>query len=109
MEGDDPPDEVPPSGVPVGFPPHLLLAARRAVRGDVLAEAEAVVARAAEAIPFGKEAVSLADALRERGPVAVGVGVAAGFAIRQVAKRLGRGGGFSFPSVLDPSLPFGRP
>ncbi len=107
QEEGEPPDDVPPIGVPTGSPPALLLAARRGVVGDVLAQAEEVVAAAAEAIPVGvgKDVLSLAEHLRERGPVAVGVSVAAGLALRAVANRISRGGfgGFSFPSVFDPA------
>lgn len=113
VEGDDPPDDVPPVGVPVGTPPHLLLASRRARVSDVLAEAEEVVARAAESIPVavGSEVRSLAERLRVPGPVAAVTGAAAAFAIRQVGKRIAArggfaGGGFSFPSVFDPAKAF---
>ncbi len=114
-EEGEPPDDIPPIGVPVGGPPALLLAARRARVGDVLAQAEEIVARAAEAIPVavGNEVESLANRLRVPGAISVGAGVAAGFAVRQVAKRLaqraGFSGGFNFPSVLDPAKAFRRP
>ena len=62
-------------------------------------EAEEIVSRAAEAIPVGDR--SLGSRLRERGPVAIGAGAAAGLAIRAVAKGFA-GGGFHFPRVFDP-------
>lgn len=67
----------------------------------VLAEAEEIVTRAAEAIPLRGR--SLAQTLRDRGPLAVGVGAAAGVAIRAVAKGFA-GGGFNFPSIFDPKV-----
>ncbi len=119
VEGDDPPDDVPPVGVPVGTPPHLLLASRRARVSDVLGQAEEIVARAAESIPvvIGSEVKSLAERLGVPGAVAGATGAAAAFAIRQVGKRIAAkggfggfaGGGFSFPSVFDPAKAFRSP
>lgn len=103
-------------------PEHVLFAIARAReersldRFNVLAQAEEVVAAAApaigipieepEALPEGVPVSgrSLAEGLREEGPVAVGVGVAAGLAIRAVAKGFA-GGGFHFPQVFDPFTP----
>lgn len=70
-------------------------------KAALLAEAEEIVSRAAEAIPIGGR--TLGELLRERGPLAVGVGAAAGVAIRAVAKGFA-GGGFHFPAV-NPGLP----
>jgi len=107
-EDHDDDQDVVPVAQPVGAPksPKLLLAARaKAVvdqgKAALLAEAEEIVTRAAEAIPL-VEGRSLAKALRERGPLAVGVGAAAGLAIRAVAKGFA-GGGFHFPQVFDPA------
>lgn len=109
IEGDDPPDQTPPVGVPLHF-----LAAKRAAELNVLAQAEEVASRAAEAIPVFLEgkAISLAERLGAPGAVAVGTGVAAGFAVRQIAKQIrqrGGFGGFSFPSVFDPAKAFRPP
>jgi len=76
----------------------------------VMEIAEDVVSRAADAIPVfeGKETRSLGERLRVPGAVGVGVGVAAGFAVREVARR-GSFGGFQFPSVFDPDKAFRFP
>lgn len=96
---------------------NLAVARSRAQRDmrqqSVLAEAEEIVSRAAEAIPLvpavpegaGRPLPapvyrSIGQALRERGPVAVGTGVAAGLAIRAVARGFA-GGGLHFPQVFD--------
>ena len=68
----------------------------------LLAEAEDIVTKAAEAVPGVRAGYSLADDLRRRGPAAVGLGAAAGIAIRAVAKGVA-GGGFHFPQVFDPA------
>ncbi len=95
----DPPDDAPDVPGDARRPaPKFVTPARR--RSKVLAEAEAVVAAYPERVPVGKGR-TLRDGLKY--PVAVGVGVAAGAAIRAVA-RSGRGGGFKFPSVLDPKV-----
>ncbi len=116
IEGDDPPDDVPPTGVQVPrVPPLQLLAAKRARELNVLSQAEEIASRAAEAIPVFVEGQvqSLAERLGVPGALAVGTGVAAGFAVRQIAKQIrqrgGFGGGFNFPSVLDPAKAFRLP
>ncbi len=115
IDAGDPPDDVPRVGVPADqVPPLVLLAARQARGGGVLAQAEAVVAEAAESIPVGVGSAtrSLADSLGVPGIVGVGAGAAAAFAVRQVAKRIqarGGGGGLHFPSVLDPARAFRVP
>lgn len=114
VEEGDPPDDVPPIGVPTGSPPLLLMAGRRARVSNVLAEAEEIVARAAEAIPVGvgREVASLAERLRLPGAVSAGAGVAAAFAVRQVAKKIRARGGFGglhFPAKFDPLNPLRVP
>lgn len=119
MEEDRVPQEDPDESVPV----HTFVVPARARAGRdrqqdlaldlLLAEAEEIVTRAAEAIPLepvGQPAlpagrpVSLGERLRDKGPLAVGVGAAAGVAIRAVAKGFA-GGGFHFPQVFDPLRP----
>ncbi len=99
----DPPDDVPPNPVrsPTGGP-KLVVPGRK--RASALAEAEAVVAASAEKVPVSAGR-TLRDELMSRGPLAVGVGVAAGVAIRAAAKGFA-GGGFNFPSVFDPKQAF---
>ncbi len=104
------PEEGPPVAVPKSpkVPPLVVAGkakAKEAVdagKAALLAEAEDIVSRAAEAIPAMAER-TIADLLRERGPLAVGVGAAAGVAIRAVAKGFA-GGGFHFPQVFDPRV-----
>lgn len=104
----DDPDFKEPVRVPKPSKPTPVLAmAEKAKKGTdaakaaLLAEAEDIVTRAADAIPSGVSGRSLADELRRRGPVAVGLGAAAGIAIRAVSKGFA-GGGFHFPQVFDP-------
>ncbi len=97
---DNVPDEVPDTPIPL-----LLGAARRAraSRLSTLEEAERIVAASADAIPLGAGGKSLAEGLR--GPaVAVGVGAAAGVAIKAVAGSIQRGGfgGLQFPQIFSP-------
>lgn len=115
VEEGDPPDEAPPVGVPgrIRPPPTMLLAGKRVSVGDVLAQAEEIVAGAAEAIPVAVEGKVASLAERLVGPSAGAVtGVAAGAAIRAVVKGIrqgGFGGGFNFPSVFDPQRAFRLP
>ncbi len=111
VENGEPPDDAPPTGVPV----HLL-AARRGFRINILEQAEEIAAAAADAIPTFIEGktVSLAERLGVPGAVAVGTGAVAGFAVRQIAKQLKKrggfgGAGFNFPSVFDPAKAFRPP
>lgn len=100
-------------------PFRILLAAKseeeqnKLTRGLVLSQAEDIVAAAARGIPIEEAArapgvrepvPTLGDRLMDRGPLAVGIGVAAGAAIRGVAKGFA-GGGFHFPQVFDPMRP----
>lgn len=99
-----------PSGRVPSKPVRPMVLAERAKtvvdvgKAALLAEAEEIVTRAAEAIPLGAGRGSLAEALRRRGPIAVGVGAVAGVAIRAVAKGFA-GGGFHFPALGRPGIP----
>lgn len=103
MKG-DPPDDPPPGGGERSPrpAPKVLVPGRRRAEISAIAEAEAVVAASAEKFPVGATGRSLAEDLG-RGAAGVGVGVAAALAIRKVARGFA-GGGFHFPSVLDPRL-----
>lgn len=100
-------------------PFRILLAAKseeernQLTKGLALSQAEDIVAAAAHGIPIEpaeeapgvrKPVPTLGERLRDRGPLAIGVGVAAGAAIRGVAKGFA-GGGFHFPQVFDPLRP----
>lgn len=79
---------------------------------DLMADAEDIVSRAAEAVPVyggnrphdpAREPVrSLAERLRQPGPIGVGVGTAAAYAIYNVMRGRRGGGGLHFPSVISP-------
>ncbi len=96
----DPPDELPNETVrsPKGGPKIVTPARNQQV--DVMVQAEALVASAAERVPV-RAGRSLRDELASKVPIGVGVGVAAGLAIRAAARGFA-GGGFHFPSVFDP-------
>lgn len=107
---DDPDFKEPVRSPNPSKPPKILALAERTKKvvdlgkASLLAEAEDIVSKAADAIPGVRTGFSLADDLKRRGPVAVGLGAAAGVAIRAVAKGFA-GGGFNFPSVFDPKIP----
>ncbi len=77
---------------------------------EPIAAAEEVVARGAREVPVYRPVYGRPDSGRtlrealEIGGATTATGIAAAWAIRQVVQR-GRGGGFHFPSILDPRKP----